>query len=298
MNDAMCLVDIARHFSVLDDLEPVKVTFEHGRVVAEAIDGLYDKASLAAARLSNCYEKTATVMCYGQFDFAAPTCLHTVGIPNPLVLRQFADLQTGVVPQVTHSQSGGGYGVQFCGLDGLTAFAVLASGKLTNQQVNVPSMPRSTPDVCFYPSASVINLMKSVANDAKRQGAHRFWPCMSKRGLLSFSFDLERNNDPPARFDIASGLPYCQLRPYSYDAAAVLKVLELSNTDRPVRMSFLNAGGLILDVESALGGHYKFVFLPKCELISDSELAVDFANQLARGCSEDACMSSDWEPDQ
>jgi len=300
MNDAMCLVDIARHFSVLDDLAPVKVSFEDGRVVAEAMNGKCDQQSLAAAQLSFCYEGIATVMCYGRFDVKVSTSLHTVGIPNPLLLRQFADLHPGVVPQVTRFGMASGDNwlqVEFCGSDGDTAFAMLASGNLTNQMVNVPRMARHTPDVCVSPSVSAVKLMKSMANRAKKQGVHRFWPIMNRRGRLFFSFDFEPSNDPPSCFEVASGLQYCQLRPYSYDAAEVLKVLELGNTGRSIGMSFVNGGGLILDVVSALGGHYKFVFIPDSQLIYDSPLALDLVKQLARGYGNDACMSGDWEPD-
>lgn len=300
MNDAMCLVDIARHFSVLDDLAPVKVTFEDGRVVAEAMNGKCDRQSLKAAQLSSCYEGIATVICSGQFDFAVPSSLHTVGIPDPLLLRQFADLHHGVTPQVTRYHGAcDDYGLQveFRDSNGDTSFAMLASGNFTNQMENVPPMPRRTPDVCVYPSANVVKLMKTLANEAKQKCVERFWPIMNKRGRLFFSFDFEVSNDSPVCFEVASGLPYCQLRPYSYDAAAVLKVLALSNAAQPVAMSFLNSGVLILEVVSALGGHYKFVFIGEGELISDAELALDLVKHLVSGNAEDACMYGDWEPD-
>lgn len=300
MNDAMVLVDIARHFSVLNDLAPVKVSFEGGRVAAEAMDGVCDWQSVAAAQLSGCNKRLTTVMCYGEFDIAVPTIASTVSIEDPLVLRQFADLLPDVVPQVTRWMGSCGESqlqVEFCGADGETAHAMLQSESYANAVVNVPVLRQKAPDVSLVPTIDAIKLMKRLANREKKDGVDRFWAIMNKRGRLFFSFDFKPGANQTAYFEMASGLPYGQLRPYSYDVTSVLKVLALADQASPVVMNFFNAGALVVDFVSAFEGRYKYVFVGDNELISDTQRALDLVKQLAQGNGEDASMYVDWEPD-
>lgn len=300
MNDAMVLVDIARHFSVLNDLAPVKVSFDGGRVAAEAMDGVCDWQSVAAARLSGCDKRLTTVICYGEFDIAVPTIGSTVSIEDPLLLRQFADLFPDVVPQVTRWMGSSGESqlqVEFCGADGETAYAMLQSASYANAIVNVPVFKPAVPEVSFGPAVDDIKVMKRLAKAANKRGVDRFWAIMNKRGRLFFSFDFKPGTNQTAYFEVASKLPYCSLRPYSYNAEVVLKVLALADQASPVVMNFFNDGALVVDFVSAVGGRYKYVFVGDNELISDSQRALDLVKQLAQGNGEDASMYVDWEPD-
>jgi hypothetical protein len=224
-------------------------------------------------------------MCYGEFQSMVPAVSSIVGIPDPLLLSNLSALYPGVVPKVTHVEGSDGARLQieFCGLEGDTAYAMLQSAAYADAVVQVPRPRLFVPAVSFSPSPSAIKLMKTLHNKAKKQGVNRFWAIMNTRGRLFFSFDCNPVCSEVAYFEVASGLPYCQLQSYSYDAASVLKVLALADPGRPVAVTFLNGGGLILDVVSALGGQYRYLFFGNGELIPESQQTLDWTKQLARG---------------
>lgn len=301
MNAAVCLVEIARYFHVLDGIELVKVDFEPGRVRATAINGDFSKSRMDAASLNGYVDGIATAVCFSELFGDFPDLSGCVGILHPKVLYQFSLVHEGIVPEIVQGESSPCdpmKEVKFLGSLGDVSYKRLTSASLASEQVQVPTLDLSSPEAIFPLDVQTALLMKKLAREAKQTGVERFWAFMNKRGRLSFSFDFSSEEDEVSSFEVASGLSYRWIKPYSYKAADVLSVLNMAmDCGRSVTMSLYNRGGAKIDVVSELGTRYEYLFFGTGELVDETKSPDYLKAKLARDMGIDATMRADWEPD-
>lgn len=300
MNAATCLVDVARHFSIVPGIDIVKVRFEEGHVHAEAMNGAFDEYRVNAARLTGDVGGLTTVVCYANFEPGSMEIEGSVGVQSPEVLHAFATLHAGVIPQVVSRQTPSGdvwLEIVFQGLDGDVAYKSLVSEDFVETHVRVPAFKGESPDLSYCPDAASVKLMRTIANQAKKKGFERFWPVMNKRGRLFFSFDIASPVSQARCFEMVSGLPFQDLAPYCYDATQVLKVLEIAQDDsRPITMQFFNQGALKIELCSAAGGRYQYILFGTPDLIDESSV-VNRVKNLVASINDDVPMQCDWAPE-
>ncbi len=300
MNSAETLVEIARFFSVVSGVELIRIEYLNGTLYAEASNGKIADWSLAASRLSGRADDIADVVCYGEIRGSYPDMLEPVGLERLSVLLGFSDLHVKIAPELVPVQAmpHQRWEIQFRGEEGeLSCYQVTASS-LLHHLPRVPKLKVDQFDLTCRLNKVSIALFKKVAKDAAKNGVLRFWPMMNKRGKLYFSFDFLRPSNEAVRFEVAAGLSYCELRPFSYDAKQVIQVLNLVERAAFVELKFSNHGALMVEVGSYAGACYKYVLVGGRDLCSvrGPLQPAEAEYELERLHFEDSSMSSVGNP--
>lgn len=299
MNSIDCLVDIATNMGVLDKDVIVKVYGDDCNTFAVAANGKFDRVAMNAAHLNGC-EAAGLASVIGYFKSHHPISElknTTIGLGRTKVLVGDAEFHKNGNRDFVY-ENGKLIEIHFGDGEDCQSWYRLTSSAMVNELVKVPQFIGNTCDVSFVPSITAINLFKKNVVEAFNNSITHFWPMMTSRGYLFFSFDRDAPSNKTDRFEMARGLPYMDIPPHSYNASAVNKVLKLVANAKSYSIGISVLGYMQIDVESQFGS-YRFIILGSDHKIWQWDWATKWPavwNVEAR-IHDDLCMHVDWEPE-